>query len=237
MDGNRITLRQAVGERILLLDGAMGTMIQTYGLGEADFRGSRFTDVPGQMQGNNDLLSLTRPDVILDIHRRYLQAGADIITTNTFSSQCISMADYHCESLVRELNLASASLARQAAGEFATPGHPRFVIGTVGPTNKMCSMSPDVNDPAFRAITFDELCAAYQEQISALIEGGVDAILLETIFDTLNAKAGIMAYQLELEKAGRDVPLLWRRMRPAISPLIPMPDCQTLWAATTRRPR
>jgi 5-methyltetrahydrofolate--homocysteine methyltransferase len=208
MDGNRITLRQAVGERILLLDGAMGTMIQTYGLGEADFRGSRFTDVPGQMQGNNDLLSLTRPDVILDIHRRYLQAGADIITTNTFSSQRISMADYHCESLVRELNLASASLARQAAGEFATPGHPRFVIGTVGPTNKMCSMSPDVNDPAFRAITFDELCTSYQEQICALIEGGVDAILLETIFDTLNAKAGIMAYQLELEKAGRDVPLM-----------------------------
>lgn len=208
MDDNRMTLRQAVAERILLLDGAMGTMIQTYGLGETDFRGELFPDIPCQMMGNNDVLSLTRPDVILDIHRRYLQAGADIITTNTFSSQRISMADYHCQSYVRQLNLSAASLARQAAAEFSSPGHPRFVIGTVGPTNKMCSMSPDVNDPAFRAITFDELCAAYQEQIGALIEGGVDAILLETVFDTLNAKAGMMAYQLAVEGLGHDVPLM-----------------------------
>ena len=203
-----MTFRQAVRERIMLLDGAMGTMIQTYGLGEKDFRGSRFADIPGQMKGNNDVLSLTRPDIISDIHHRYLHAGADIITTNTFSSQRISMADYHCESYVRELNLASASLARQAANEFSSPSRPRFVIGTVGPTNKMCSMSPDVNDPAYRAITFDDLCEAYREQISALVEGGVDAILLETIFDTLNAKAGMMAYQQVLDGVERDVPLM-----------------------------
>ncbi len=204
----KFSLQEAIKRRILLLDGAMGTMIQTYGLDESDFRGERFAGLPGQMQGNNDILSLTRPDVILDIHRRYLQAGADLITTNTFSSQRISMADYHCEAYVDEMNRASVALARKAAGEYATADHPRFVIATVGPTNKTCSMSPDVNDPAYRAITFDELCAAYLEQITALLESGADAILLETIFDTLNAKAGISAFQQATSQTGIDVPLM-----------------------------
>ena len=165
----KVTLQQAVENRILLLDGAMGTMIQTYSLEEADFRGELLPDVPGMMMGNNDLLSLTRPDVILDIHRRYLEAGADIITTNTFNSQRISQSDYHCESLVQSLNAAAVSLARSAADEYSTPEQPRFVIATVGPTNKTCSMSPDVNNPALRAITFDEMASAYEEQMMSLL--------------------------------------------------------------------
>jgi len=206
--GNKYNLEEAVRKRILLLDGAMGTMIQTYGLGEDDFRGNRFRDIPGQLLGNNDLLSLTRPDVILDIHRRYLQAGADIITTNTFSSQRISMADYHCEPFVEEMNSASVALARQAVSEFSTPEMPRFVVASVGPTNKTCSMSPDVNDPAFRAITFDELCDAYLQQFCALLKSGVDGILMETIFDTLNAKAGIKAFGQAVNQTGIQVPLM-----------------------------
>lgn len=194
--------------RILRLDGAMGTMIQTYRLTEEDFRGDRFRDISGQMQGNNDILVLTRPDVIQDIHRRYLQAGADIITTNTFSAQRVSMADYHCEAYVQEINRTAVHIARQVAEEFSTPEKPRFVIATVGPTNKTLSMSPDVNNPAFRALTFDELCDAYVEQISTLLQSGVDAILLETVYDTLNAKAAIRAFQKAVERTSIQVPLM-----------------------------
>ena len=203
-------LEEIVKERILILDGAMGTMIQRYGLTEADFRGERFRDVPGLMAGNNDLLSLTRPDVIRDIHRKYLAAGADIIETNTFSSQRVSMADYHVEDYCREINLAACRIARELADEFTArnPEKPRFVAGSVGPTNKTCSMSPDVNNPAYRALTFDELVAAYREQMEALLEGGVDALLIETIFDTLNAKAAIYAAEASMQTAGRKVPLM-----------------------------
>ena len=195
-------------DHVLVLDGAMGTMIQTYGLEEKDFRGNLFPDIEWQMQGNNDVLTLTRPDVIADIHRRYLQAGADIICTNTFSSQRISLADYHCEHLVKEINRAAVRLARSVADEFSTPDWPRFVVASVGPTNKTCSMSPDVNDPAFRGITFDELAAAYLEQFVSLLESGVDAVLMETIFDTLNTKAGIYAFRQATRKMGVQVPLM-----------------------------
>lgn len=204
------TIQQLIRERILVLDGAMGTMIQQYNLSEADFRGERFKDIPGQLKGNNDLLCLTRPEVIEDIHRKYLVAGADIIETNSFNATSVSMADYHVQAYCREINLAAARLARQMADEFTalTPEKPRFVAGSVGPTNKTCSMSPDVNNPAFRALTFDELQAAYCEQMEALLEGGVDALLIETIFDTLNAKAAIRAAELSMEKTGRRVPLM-----------------------------
>ena len=200
-------LKEAFGH-VLVLDGAMGTMIQTYGLEEKDFRGNLFPDIEWQMQGNNDVLTLTRPDVIADIHRRYLQAGADIICTNTFSSQRISLADYHCEHLVKEINHAAVRLARSVADEFSTPDWPRFVVASVGPTNKTCSMSPDVNDPAFRGITFDELAAAYLEQFVSLLESGVDAVLMETIFDTLNTKAGIYAFRQATRQTGVQVPLM-----------------------------
>ena len=204
------TIQQLIRERILVLDGAMGTMIQQYNLSEVDFRGERFKDIPGQLKGNNDLLCLTRPEVIEDIHRKYLVAGADIIETNSFNATSVSMADYHVQAYCREINLAAARLARQMADEFTalTPEKPRFVAGSVGPTNKTCSMSPDVNNPAFRALTFDELQAAYCEQMEALLEGGVDALLIETIFDTLNAKAAIRAAELSMEKTGRRVPLM-----------------------------
>ena len=204
------TLKQIINERVLILDGAMGTMIQRYNLSEQDFRGERFAGIPGQMKGNNDLLCLTRPDVIKDIHRKYLEAGADIIETNTFNAQRISMADYHMQDLCREINLAAARLARELADEYtAKPPHkPRFVAGSVGPTNKTCSMSPDVNNPALRALTYDELAAAYQEQMEALLEGGVDALLIETIFDSLNAKAAIYAAETAMKKIGREVPLM-----------------------------
>lgn len=204
------TIEQLVTRRILILDGAMGTMIQKYNLREEDFRGERFKDIPGQMKGNNDLLCLTRPDVVADIHRKYLEAGADIIETNTFSSTRVSMADYHVGHLCREINLAAARLARSLADEYTrrTPDKPRFVAGSVGPTNKTCSMSPDVNNPAYRALTFDELAAAYQEQMEALLEGGVDALLIETVFDTLNAKAALYAAEEAMNIAGRRVPLM-----------------------------
>lgn len=195
-------------DHVLVLDGAMGTMIQTYGLEEKDFRGNLFPDIEWQMQGNNDVLTLTRPDVIADIHRRYLQAGADIICTNTFSSQRISLADYHCEHLVKEINRVAVRLARSVADEFSTPDWPRFVVASIGPTNKTCSMSPDVNDPAFRGITFDELAAAYLEQFVSLLESGVDAVLMETIFDTLNTKAGIYAFRQATRQTGVQVPLM-----------------------------
>ena len=201
------TLEKVVKNRILILDGAMGTMIQKYALSEEDFRGERFADLPGQQKGNNDLLVLTRPDVISEIHRRYLKAGADIIETNSFNSQRVSMSDYHCEHICRELNLTAAKLAKQCAEEFSTDEKPRFVAGSVGPTNRMLSMSPDVEDPALRNITFDEMETAFEEQIEALIEGGVDAILIETIFDTLNAKAALYAAE-EVMQRTRRVPVM-----------------------------
>ena len=205
-----MTLHEAIKERILILDGAMGTMIQQYGLTEEDFRGEQFKDVPGQMMGNNDILCLTRPDVIADIHRKYLEAGADLITTCTFSSQRVSMADYGVENDCREMNLAGAKIARQLADEYTakTPMKPRFVLGDVGPTNKTLSISPDVNNPALRSLTYDELVDAYTEQMMALIEGGVDALLIETIFDSLNAKAAIYASEKAMDLIGRRLPLM-----------------------------
>lgn len=202
------TLRKLMGQRILILDGAMGTMIQGYNLGEDDFRGERFRHLPGLQKGNNDLLSVSRPDVIGDIHRRYLEAGADIIETNTFNAQRVSLDDYGASEYCREINLAAARLARGLADQYSTPQKPRFVAGSVGPTNKACSISPDVNSPAKRAITFDELAAAYREQMEALIEGGVDTILIETIFDTLNAKAALYAAHEAMDRLGRQVPLM-----------------------------
>ena len=204
------TIQELVQERILILDGAFGTMIQKYNLTEEEFRGDRFVEQPGQMKGNNDILCLTAPHIVHDIHRKYLEAGADIIETNSFNAQRISMADYHVEEYCREINLAAAKIAREIADEYTAknPEKPRFVAGSVGPTNKTCSMSPDVNNPAFRAITFDELVEAYQEQMEALLEGGVDAILIETIFDSLNAKAAIYAATEAMDKVGRQVPLM-----------------------------
>ena len=201
-------MKELVKRKILILDGAMGTMIQKYGLSEDDFRGSRLKDSDIQLKGNNDVLNLTRPDVILDIHRRYLAAGADLIETNTFSSQRISQADYLLGDYAREMALAGARLARQAADEYATKEKPRFVCGSVGPTNKTASMSPDVSDPAYRDITYDELYDAYAEQVDGLIEGGVDAILIETIFDTLNAKAAIDASTQVMAKHGIQLPIM-----------------------------
>ena len=205
-----MTLHDIIKERILVLDGAMGTMIQQYGLTETDFRGEQFKDVPGQMKGNNDILCLTRPDVIADIHRKYLDAGADLITTCNFSSQRVSMADYQVENYCREMNLAGAKIARQLADEYTkkTPMKPRFVLGDVGPTNKTLSISPDVSNPALRSLTYDELVSAYVEQMEALLEGGVDALLIETIFDSLNAKAAIYASEIAMESAKRHVPLM-----------------------------
>ncbi len=205
-----MTLHDIIKDRILVLDGAMGTMIQQYGLKEEDFRGEQFKDVPGLMKGNNDILCLTRPDVIADIHRKYLEAGADLITTCTFSSQRVSMADYRVEDYCREMNLAGAKMARRLADEYTakTPLKPRFVLGDVGPTNKTLSISPDVNNPALRSLTYDELVEAYVEQMEALIEGGVDALLIETIFDSLNAKAAIYAAERAMESTQRHVPLM-----------------------------
>ena len=210
MEMDKITIPQLVSRRILILDGAMGTMIQQYNLKEEDFRGERFAHIPGQLKGNNDLLCLTRPDVIQDIHRKYLEAGADIIETNTFSSTTVSMADYHVEQYVREINLAAVKLAREVADEYTAknPQKPRFVAGSVGPTNKTCSMSPDVNNPAFRALSYDELADAYQQQMEAMLEGGVDAILIETIFDTLNANAAVYAAEQAIKITGVEVPIM-----------------------------
>ena len=203
-------LETLVRQRILVLDGAMGTMIQQYHLTERDFRGELLSGLSVQQQGNNDVLCLTRPDVISDIHRKYLEAGADIIETNTFNAQRISMADYGTESWVRDINLAGARLARTLADEYTarTPDKPRLVAGSVGPTNKTCSMSPDVNNPAFRSLTFDALVDAYTEQMEALLQGGVDVLLIETIFDTLNAKAALYAAEEAMLHVGRRVPLM-----------------------------
>ena len=201
-------LQDAVKERILILDGAMGTMIQKFSLTEEDFRGERFVTLPGLQKGNNDLLCLTRPDVIADIHRRYLSVGVDIIETCTFNAQRISMADYGCEHLCREINLAAVAIARREAEAMSISGKPRFVVGSIGPTNKTCSISPDVNDPAMRGVTYDELVEAYAEQIEALIEGGVDGLLIETIFDTLNAKAAIYAAEQIMDRMGKRLPIM-----------------------------
>jgi 5-methyltetrahydrofolate--homocysteine methyltransferase len=202
-------LKQALGERILLLDGAMGTMIQAFKLGESDYRGERFKDWQSDLKGNNDLLSITRPDVVQDIHRQYLEAGADIIETNTFNSIAPSMSDYGMESLVAELNTSAARLAREAADTFAsTCGQPRFVTGVLGPANRTASISPDVNDPSYRNITFAELAETYQVAATALIEGDVDFLMVETIFDTLNAKAAIFAIKRSFEATNVTLPIM-----------------------------
>lgn len=203
-------LRAAASERILLLDGAMGTMIQGHKLGEDDYRGERFADWPSDLKGNNDLLSLTRPEVIGTIHEQFLRAGSDVIETNTFNSTTLSQADYGMEGAVEDLNLAGAKLAREAADKVSaeTPGKPRFVAGAIGPTSKTLSVSPNVNDPGFREVTFEQMKAAYHEQAEALIEGGVDLILIETIFDTLNAKAAIFAVAALAAERGIDVPVM-----------------------------
>ena len=201
-------LQDIISERVLILDGAMGSLIQEYGLEEKDFTPQEAVTTLFSQKGNNDVLNLTRPDVVGNIHERYLQAGADIITTNTFNAQRISQSDYHLGNLVKEMNRQGALVARAAADRYSTPGKPRFVAGSVGPTNKTCSMSPDVSDPARRDLTYDQLFSAYTEQMEALLEGGVDALLIETIFDTLNAKAALHAAMHVAEQTGREVPLM-----------------------------
>jgi|TARA_B110000483_G_scaffold7685_1_gene9058 5-methyltetrahydrofolate--homocysteine methyltransferase len=197
-------------QRILVLDGAMGTMIQNHSLDEEDFRGERFVDHPAILKGNNDLLSITQPEIIKEIHRNYFDAGADIVETNTFSSTSIGMADYQMESLAYELNYESAKIAKEVSEEYLekTPDQPRYVAGSIGPTNKTLSMSPDVNDPGYRAITFDELVIAYKEQVNGLVEGGSDLLLVETIFDTLNAKAALYAINEIKEERRIDIPIM-----------------------------
>jgi 5-methyltetrahydrofolate--homocysteine methyltransferase len=203
-------IKSQLEKRVLIIDGAMGTMIQRYNLTEADYRGERFKEWPHDLKGNNDLLVLTQPGIIEEIHRQYLDAGADIIETNTFNAQRISMADYHMESLSYEMNVAAAQIARRAADAFnaKTPQQPRYVAGAIGPTNRTASLSPDVNDPGFRAISFDDLVGAYLEQAKGLVEGGVDLFLIETIFDTLNAKAALFAVQTLCEELGRKIPVM-----------------------------
>lgn len=202
------TIEDAIQNRVLVLDGAMGTMIQDYHLTEKDFRGEQFLNVKGQLKGNNDVLNISRPDIIRAIHCRYLEAGADIIETNTFSSQRVSQADYHLENEARNMAFAGARIARKAADDYATDDWPRFVAGAVGPTNKTCSMSPDVSNPAFRDLTYDELLADYVEQIDGLVQGGVDTILIETIFDSLNAKCAIDAAQQVMQERGVHLPIM-----------------------------
>lgn len=203
-------IEEILQKRILVLDGAMGTMLQRYKFTEADFRGKRFADWPHPLQGNNDLLSLTQPEAIATIHRKYFEAGADIVETNTFSGTTIAMADYHMEDLVYELNFESAKIAKRVAIEFTElePDKPRFVAGSIGPTNKTASMSPVVNDPGFRAISFEELRIAYKQQVTALLDGGVDILLVETVFDTLNAKAALFAIEEIREERGVTTPVM-----------------------------
>jgi len=199
-----------IDKRILVLDGAMGTMLQAYKFNEEDFRGERFKDFHLPLQGNNDLLSITQPAAIKTIHAKYFEAGADIIETNTFSGTTIAMADYQMEDLVYELNYQSAKIAKEVADEFTAkePHKPRFVAGSIGPTNRTASMSPDVNDPGYRAVTFDELRIAYKQQVEALIDGGADILLVETVFDTLNAKAALFAIEEVKEERAIDVPVM-----------------------------
>jgi len=203
-------IQQEIQNRILVLDGAMGTMLQRYDFSEEDFRGERFKDYPSSLKGNNDLLSLTQPEAIAAVHKKYLEAGADIIETNTFSGTTIAMADYNMEDLVYELNFESAKIAKQVAEEFTRkhPDKPRFVAGSIGPTNRTASLSPDVNKPEYRAITFEELRKAYKQQVEALIDGGIDVLLVETIFDTLNAKAALFAIEEVKEERKIDIPIM-----------------------------
>jgi 5-methyltetrahydrofolate--homocysteine methyltransferase len=201
-------LPEILKTRIAILDGAMGTMIQRFKLSEADYRGERFKDFPKDVKGNNELLSLTRPDVIRDIHEGYLAAGADMIETNTFGATTVAQADYDMQHLAREMNLQSAKIARAACDKFSTPDKPRFVVGALGPTPKTASISPDVNDAGARNVTFEELRAAYYEQVEALVEGGSDVLLVETIFDTLNAKAALFAIEEFFEASGQRLPLI-----------------------------
>jgi len=199
-------IEKQLQDHILVLDGAMGTMIQRYPLEEADFRGERFTSHASSLKGNNDLLNITRPDIIFDIHKEYLAAGADIIETNTFSGTTIAQADYHLEDAVYDINFQGARLARKAADLFTDK--PRFVAGSIGPTNRTASISPDVNNPGFRAVSFDDLKTAYKEQIEALMDGGVDVLLIETVFDTLNAKAALFAANEVFEHRKLALPIM-----------------------------
>jgi 5-methyltetrahydrofolate--homocysteine methyltransferase len=203
-------LQKALESRILILDGAMGTMIQTYGLQEDDFRAERFGEHPVSLRGNNDILSLTRPDVVREIHLAYLEAGADLISTNTFNANRVSQADYRCEEVVYEINREAARIARAAADEFEDrdPSRPRFVVGSLGPTNRTASISPDVSDPSFRNTTFAELAAAYEEQARGLLDGGADLLLVETVFDTLNARAALFAILGLLQSQTLGTPLM-----------------------------
>jgi 5-methyltetrahydrofolate--homocysteine methyltransferase len=207
---NKFKIQNILAERIMVIDGAMGTMIQTYNLSEEDYRGERFKDYPHSIKGNNDLLVLTRPDVIAAIHKEFLDAGADIIETNTFNANAISMADYHMEDLVYEINLEAAKIARRVADDTTreNPDKPRFVAGAIGPTTKTTSLSPDVNNPGYRAVTFHDLVKAYSTQINALLDGGVDLLLVETIFDTLNAKAALFAINTIKDERNTDIPVM-----------------------------
>ena len=202
------TLPTTLAQRIMILDGAMGTMVQRFKLTEAQFRGERFKDFHKDIKGNNELLSLTRPDVIADIHEKYLAAGADMIETNTFGATTVAQADYDMAHLAREMNVASARIARAACDKYSTPDRPRYVVGALGPTPKTASISPDVNDPGARNVTFEELRAAYYEQVEGLVEGGADVLLVETIFDTLNAKAALFAIEEFFENSGERLPLI-----------------------------
>ena len=207
MDPNH-PLLEIARRRVLILDGAMGSMLQTYRLDEDGYRGERFADWPQSLRGNNDLLNLTQPEIVETIHASYFEAGADLVETNTFNAQSISMADYGMAHLVKEINRAGAELARNAADAASTPDRPRFVAGAIGPTNRTLSLSPDVNRPGYRATTFEELVSAYKEQAEALLEGGVDALLVETVFDTLNAKAALYAVEEAFAATGQTVPIL-----------------------------
>jgi len=203
-------IKEAIKKRILILDGAMGTMIQRYKLDEEDFRNESLKDHPKPLKGNNDLLSITRPNIIKEIHAEYFAAGADIVETNTFSGTTIAQADYALEHLVYDINYESAKIAKEVAMEFTEkePDKPRFVAGAIGPTNRTASLSPDVNDPGYRAVTFDQLKEAYRQQIDALLDGGADILLVETIFDTLNAKAALFACQDALEERKVEIPIM-----------------------------
>ncbi len=205
-----MTIHDILKARILVLDGAMGTMIQRYTLEEKDFRGDVLKDHPHPLKGNNDLLCLTQPDIIKEIHRQYFDAGADVVETNTFGATKVAQADYHLEHLVYDINFNGARIAREVADEFTArdPARPRFVAGSMGPTTKLASMSPDVNNPGYRAISFDELAAAFKEQAKGLLDGGADLLLLETITDTLNAKAALFAIQELFEEQGKEVPVM-----------------------------
>ena len=205
-----MSIEKELKKRILVLDGAMGTMLQAYKFSEEDFRGERCKDYPTPLQGNNDLLSITQPEAIKTIHGKYFEAGADIIETNTFSGTTIAMADYQLEDLVYELNFQSAKIAKEVATEFTLkePHKPRFVAGSIGPTNRTASMSPDVNDPGYRAVTFNDLRIAYKQQTEALIDGGVDLLLVETVFDTLNAKAALFAIEEVKDERDIEIPIM-----------------------------